>query len=106
MQQLLRDREQREAEIAEERRRKEEEDRKREEEVERRERESRQQMDLLRELVQELHDERERNAERVAREKDAKVAKLTEGDDIEAYLTTFERLMDTAGIPRVRGCPR
>ena len=102
MQQLLRDREQREAEIAEERRRKEEEDRKREEEVERRERESRQQMDLLRELVQELHDERERNAERVAREKDAKVAKLTEGDDIEAYLTTFERLMDTAGIPRVR----
>ena len=30
------------------------------------------------------------------------MAKLTEGDDIEAYLTTFEQLMDTVGIPRVR----
>ena len=35
-------------------------------------------------------------------EGEAKVSKLTEADDIEAYLTTFERLMEAFSVPKER----
>ena len=35
-------------------------------------------------------------------EKEARVTKLTEEDDIEAYLTTFERMMDAYEVPQSR----
>jgi hypothetical protein len=52
-----------------------------------------QQMDLLKGLVEGIHKQGEIAATRAEKEKDVKVSKLTESDDIEAYLTTFERLM-------------
>ena len=39
---------------------------------------------------------------RAEREKDVKLTKLTEDDYIEAYLTTFERLMRAYEVPEVR----
>ena len=35
-------------------------------------------------------------------ETEAKVTKLTEKDDIEAYLTTFEQLMEVYEVPQTR----
>ena len=36
------------------------------------------------------------------RDREIKVTKLTDADDIEAYLTTFERLMQAYEVPRER----
>ena len=39
---------------------------------------------------------------REAGERDVKIVKLTEQDDIEAYLTTFERIMVAYEVPKER----
>jgi hypothetical protein len=62
-------------------------------------------MDLLQRLiegVQRANEEGLEVASRGAGEKEVKVAKLMEEDDVEAYLTTFERLMEAYGVPRQR----
>ncbi len=81
----MRDQEQRERELAEERRQCEE--------------ESQRQLDTLRSLMKEIHDQGEAAMQRADK---VKVSKLTEEDDIKSYLTTFERLMQAYEIPKVR----
>ena len=101
---LLEDRKRREEEWAEERRRREEENRTREaeireerrrrdEELAKREEETRTQMGLLQSLIEGVKRQSEAAVRKAENDKDVKVTKLTENDDIEAYLTTFERLM-------------
>ena len=103
---LLEDRHQREEEFSQERRLRaeelQEERRRRDLETARRDEEVRQQMDLLRGLVEGVQRQGETAALRVGRDRDVKVAKLTEDDDVEAYLTTFERLMKAYEIDEDR----
>ena len=110
---LLEAREQRDAELAEERRLREEERRTRElemreerrlreEEMARREDKSRQQMAILRSLVEGVQKQGEAAALKIEKEKDIRVAELTESADIEAYLTTFERQMIAYEVQRQR----
>ena len=93
---LHEDRQSREKELAEERWRREEELKRREEELleerTKREEEARERDRQLREQYQLLRELMEARAPS-GREAEAKVSKLTEKDDIEAYLKTFERLM-------------
>ncbi len=97
-QELAEDRYRREAALEEERQRREEERQRQAEEAERRAREVQQQMHLLQGLVQGLQKQGEVAAIKADRDKDVKLTKLTERDDIEAYLTTFERLITTYEI--------
>ena len=53
----------------------------------------RQQMELLKGLVEGVQRQGETAALKLDRDRDVKVTKLTEEDDIVAYLTTFERLV-------------
>ena len=53
----------------------------------------RQQMELLNGLVEGVQTQGEIAALKPDRDRDVKVTKLTEEDDIEAYLTIFEHLM-------------
>ena len=111
LQVLLEERQSREREMVEELKRREEEYKRREEELRqerirrdeetaRREEEVRQQTELLRGLVEGV---RERSMpRREAGERDVKIVKLTEQDDIEAYLTTFERIMVAYEVPKER----
>ena len=85
----------RESEISEDRRR-------HEEEKERREDGMRRQIEMLKELVEGVQKQGEKSAMRMERDRDVKVTKLTEADDIEAYLTTFERLMKAYEIHQDR----
>ena len=123
---LLEDRQRREEELAAERRRREEDQRKREEELaaerkrweeeraveqqrrmeeeERRERESAQrikemqeQFELMRKLV-----ERKEEPRKAERGDAIKLTKLTDQDDIEAYLTVFERMMEAYEVAKPR----
>ena len=60
----------------------------------RKERDMREQLEILRNLVGEIHDQGEAaQREQEARDKDVKVAKLADTDNLAAYLTTFERQM-------------
>ena len=94
LQLLMEDRRQREEEIAAERRQWEE-------ETERRLREMQQHVDSLLRVV-------EKTTSRLglgaggSHESEAKVSKFTEADDIEAYLTTFERLMGAFSVSKER----
>ena len=94
---LMEDRRKREEELAEERRQRAEEQRREQErrflDDERRERESQRQMELLQGLLAGIHKQGESAEQRAEKDRDVKLAKLSETDDIEAYLTTFERLM-------------
>jgi hypothetical protein len=64
-----------------------------------------QQMDLLKSLVEGIHKQGETAVTRAEKEKDVKVGKLTESDDIDAYLTMFEeRLMKAYKVQEGR-CP-
>ena len=72
----------REREIGEDRRRQEE-------ETERRENGMRMQMEMLKEPVEGVQRQGKKSAMRMEWDRDVKVMKLTEDDDIEAYLTTF-----------------
>ncbi len=88
-QELAEDRYRREAALEEERQRREEERQRQAEEAERRAREFQQQMHLLQGLVQGLQKQGEVAAIKADRDADrVKLTKLTERDDIEAYLTT------------------
>ena len=95
LQVLLADREQREEERREERRR-------HDEEMARREHEMRQQMELLRGLVEGVNRQGEAALIKLEQDPGVRVTKLTEDDDIEAYLTTFERLMAAYEVKRER----
>ena len=91
MQFLMEDRRKREEDIAEECRQREEQQReqeRREIENERRERETQRPMDLLKGLIEGIHKQGE-SAEKRQTKTDVKLTKLTESDDIEAYLATF-----------------
>ena len=66
-----------------------------EENLVKREEESRKQMLLLQALVEGVKKQGEVAVRKDESDKDVKVAKLTENDDIEAYLTTFELLTVT-----------
>ena len=68
----------------------------------RRDEEVNQQMGLLRGLIEVFNQQGETAAMRAEKDRDVRVAKLTEEDDIEAYLTTFERLMTVYEIPEER----
>ena len=95
---LLEDRKRREEELAEERRRREEEFA---EERRRRDEEVRQQMQLLREMVEGSH-RRELPARMTGENDKVKLSKFSETDDVEAYLTTFERMMTAYEVDRAR----
>ena len=85
----------REDEVREEFRRREEESRRREELM-------RAQMEMLKDLITGVQEQGEKAALKLERNRDVKVTNLTEQDDIEAYLTTFERLMKAYEIARER----
>ena len=76
--------------------------RRREEESQRREETMREQLNMLRELVTGIQEQGEKATLKMERNRDVKVTKLTEEDDIEAYLTTFERLMNAYDIQEER----
>ena len=106
LQLLMEDCHQRE-EIAAERRQREEdiarERRQREEETERRLREMQQHVESLLQVVgrtQEVRSGHMSGAGSSHGDKDTKVSKLSDEDDIEAYLTTFERMMVVYGVPK------
>ena len=118
LQALIEDRQARERNLAEERERREEERQarernlaeereRREEERERREEETKKHMELLLKLVEGVQGNKGGGLESHSMcetEKEARVTKLTEDDDddIEAYLTTFERMMDAYEVPQSR----
>ena len=64
-----------------------------------REMEARRQLQVLQSLVEEIHRQGEAIERRVTKDHEVKVAKLVDSDDIEAFLTTFERLMKAHEIP-------
>ena len=108
MQEMVRDRQQREEQLAEERRLRAEEQRLRAEQQEeerhmreeadaRRDQETQQQLTILRGLVEGMH--RQSKAAIAKADREVKMTRLTESDDIEAYLTTFERLMRSYDVP-------
>ena len=99
---LVEDRRQREKEIAEDRRKREvefsEDRRKREAEFAEERRLMKEQLDALRALV-----ERPATSRATGEVKDSlKLAKLGDDDDIEAYLTTFERMMAAYEVEKAR----
>ena len=94
LQMLLEDRRKREEEIAAERERQER-------ETERRLQEMQKHVDSLLKVVEKTTSGSGLGAG-APYENDAKVSKLTEADDIEAYLTTFERLMGAFTVPKER----
>lgn len=110
---LWEDRRLQEAKLAEERQLWEEEKRRRElefeeerrrqqEEAARRDEQTFQQMRVLQALVEGVQLQGEAMKKRAESEKEVKVAKLSEQDDIVSYLTTFERLMTVFEVKRER----
>ena len=59
-------------------------------------------MEVLQSLVNGVHLQGEVASRRADREKDVRMEKLTEDDDIVAYFTTFERLMSAYEVNRER----
>ena len=61
-------------------------------------------MELLLKLVEEVQGNRGGGLESrsMSETEEARVTKLTEENDIEAYLTTFERMMDAYEVPQSR----
>ena len=74
----------------------------RDEEIAKHEEYNQKQMELLQTLVRGVQLQGEIASKRVEVDKDVKVPKLTENDDIVAYLTTFERLMTAYEVKRER----
>lgn len=110
---FIEDRRRRDEELAEERRRwleekrawevaAEEERQRRDEEMRSREEYNRRQVELLQSLVQGVQLQGEAAVKRADNDKDVRVQKLTENDDIVAYLTTFERLMKAYEVKEER----
>ena len=92
---LLEDRQRQNEEMMQERRRRDEESARRDEEV-------RRQMDLLKGLVEGVRLQGETAAARAPKDQDVKLTKLTDDDDIEAYLLVFERLMKAYELKKER----
>ena len=92
---LVEDRQRREAEYAAERER-------REAEFERRTAEMGKQFELLTRLVEEGRAERSGGPAATGERDKVKLTKLNDSDDIEAYLKTFERMMEAYEVPRAR----
>ncbi len=59
-------------------------------------------MELFQGLLTGLHAQGESAERRAEKDRDVKLTKLAETDDIEAYLTTFERMMTSYEIPADR----
>ena len=100
LQLLMEDRHHREEIVAERRQREEDIDskrRQREEETERRLREMQQHVESLLQVARSGHTS---GAGSSHGDKEAKVSKLSDEDDIEAYLTTFERMMVVYRVPK------
>ena len=96
-------REQERLEREEERRaEKERERQRREEDLRIRDQELRAQMELFAKMVESKRAESSSGASSRAADGELRVVKLTDRDDIEAYLTTFERLMSAYNIPKDR----
>ena len=94
---FLEDRKRREEALAEERHRREEEFA---EEWHRRDEEVRQQMQLLREMVEGSHRREEVLARTTGENDKGSLSKLSEADDVEAYLMTFKRMMTAYKVDR------
>ena len=101
---MIEDREQRDREVAEEQERHEreiaEERRHHEEESERHRTEMRSHMDLLQRLVAERPTSA--SARTSGENEHVRLTRLSDDDDIEAYLTTFERMMEAYEVERAR----
>ena len=74
----------------------------REEESHRREELMQAQMEMLKELITGVQEQGKKAALKLECNRDVKVTKLTNKDDIEAYLMTFERLMKAYNIKEER----
>ena len=98
---IAEERERREREIAEERDRREEDRRRYTEESERRITEMHRQMERLQQMFAEQSVAAATNRGRGVTEL-IKLTRLTEDDDIESYLTTFERVMEAHEVSRER----
>ena len=99
---LLEDRRRREEDLLIERRLREEEMRRERDE---READRRHQLELFRGLMESLHKQGETTAvqvEKAGREQEIRLGRLTESDDIEAYLTTFERQMQVYDVDKAK----
>ena len=103
---MIDDRQTRERKIAAERQRREaefqEERVRREEETRLREAQMQQQFELLRGLVERVGHRPRAREELPAREPEVKLRRLSDSNTIEAYLKTFERLMQAHDIPQER----
>ena len=102
---LMEERQRRDQEVAEERQRREqevaEERRQREREVEQQRKQMQEQMDLLMKLVRDQSENRPiTGSELVTVGREVKFSKLTETDDIQAYLMTFERTMQAFKVAK------
>ena len=80
----------------------EEERQRQDEELQRRDRNNEKQMELLQLMVQGVQLQGEAAVRRAEQDKDVKLPKLTESDDIVAYLTTFERVMKAYEVKEER----
>ena len=102
---LLEDRQRREQELREERERREtelrEERERREREITEEHRRHEDEMKLLRDLVESGRKEERRTTGKQGLD-GIKLTKLTDGDDIESFLTVFERIMVAQEIPEER----
>ena len=95
MKMMIEDWKKREEEIANERER-------RDREVEARVQKMARQMEVMRSLVKESQKEPEEIVAWVGSEQAMKLTKLTESDDVEAYLTTFERMMEAYQVDKAK----
>ena len=109
LQMLLDDRRKREEEIAAERRQREQEaaaERERQErETERRLQEMQKHVDALLKVVERSHEGAsgaKREVWGAGDEKEVRLTNLSEADDVEAYLTTFERMMTALEVQKER----
>ena len=92
---MIDDRRKREEEIAQERER-------RDREMDARVREMSQQMELMRELVEKNQNGREGRENVLTSGEHLRLTKLSDQDDIEAYLTTFERMMKAYKVEKAK----
>ena len=90
---LMQERRKREEEVAEERRQ-------REREIEQQRKQMQEQMDLLMKLVKDQTESRAEETRSTTVGREVKFSRLTDSDDIEAYLTTFERTMNAFKITK------
>ena len=103
---MIEDRQKREEEITQERQRREQEmtieRERREQEMDQRVQEMTRQMELMRDLVEKGRSGTEGSTRTQAGGEQPRLTKLADTDDIEAYLTTFERMMEVYAVEKAR----